>query len=462
MSRDRDGSRRRDVLKGLGAASLIALAGCSGGGDGGDGDDTPTDAPTETATMTETMTETATETMADTETPTETEMTTDGGGGATERTLRLGILMGVTGGLAELGPPIRNAAQACANYVDENSDTFTIDQQFADTATDPNTGISQAQSLVNQGYPMVAGALSSTVTIQTARNVFINNEVVQCSPASTSPAITDLDDNDFVYRTTPTDALQAEVMVNVAQDRLEGQSTAYMALNNDYGQGLAQAYADAWESAGGTVQAEVSFEPGQSSYSSRLAQALGSQPDVLMIVGYPESGVQIFRDFYSDYSQDFCDIIVPDGLKSESLPGNVGNSMRNVWGTAPLAVGPSTDFFTSEYESQYGNQPATPFMEQSWDAAAVLMLANAAAGENSGPAIRDEMLNVANGPGTEVTAENLPEGLEMAASGEEINYQGASGAITFDDAGDVAAATYELYRYMEGGLETVEEIEYSA
>jgi hypothetical protein len=91
-----------------------------------------------------------------------------------------------------------------------------------------------------------------------------------------------------------------------------------------------------------------------------------------------------------------------------------------------------------------------------------MMLANAAAGENSGPAIRDQMMNVANGPGTEVTAESLPMGLEMAANGEEVNYQGASGAITFDDAGDVAAATYELYRYMEGGLETVEEIQYEA
>jgi ABC-type branched-subunit amino acid transport system substrate-binding protein len=458
VSSDRDSSRRRDVLKGLGAASLIALAGCSGGGDGDDGSDGG-DTPTETATAT--MTETATETMAETATSTETDATTDGGGDE-RRTLRMGILMGVTGGLAELGPPIRDAALACADYVDENSETFAVDAQFSDTATDPNTGISQAQSLVNQGYPMVVGALSSTVTIQTARNVFINNEIVQCSPASTSPTITDLDDNDLVYLTTPTDALQAEVMADVGRNRLEGQTTSYMALNNDYGQGLAEAYASGWEARGGTVQSGVSFEPGQSSYSSQLAQALGDAPDVLVIIGYPESGVQIFRDFYSDYSQGFCDIMVGAGLKAESLPGDVGNSMRNVWGVSPLAVGASSDFFTSEYESQFGNRPEAAFMEQSWDAAAVMLLANAAAGENSGPAIRDQMRNVANGPGTEVTAENLPEGLEMASAGEDINYQGASGPITFDENGDIAAATYELFRYMEGTLETVDQIEYSA
>jgi len=451
--------RRRRILKGLGVAGVAGLAGCAqagddtptegdGGGDG-DGDGTDEETPTETPESDDGM-------------ETETETSTESGDDMS-RTLRVGILMGVTGGLSELGPPIRQGAELAANYMDEQSDTFSVEYQFEDTATDPNTGISGAEALVDADYPAIAGALSSTVTIQTANNVTVPNGVVQCSPASTSPAITDLEDNDYLFRTTPTDALQAEVMTQVGRERLEAETTATLSLNNDYGQGLADAYTSAWEEAGGTVQNQVSFEPGQGSYTSQLSSALQDQPDLLMIVGYPESGVQIFRDFYGDYSQDFCDIVVPDGLQSGSLPGNVGNSMRNVWGTAPTSTGPGRETFDQLYQDEYDADPSeNPFTGQSFDAVAVLALANAAAGENSGEAIRDQMRPVANEGGEEVTPENLAEGLEMAANGTEINYQGAASAIQFDDAGDIAAATYQLYRYQEGGFEVIDNIEYSA
>ena len=371
--------------------------------------------------------------------------------------------MGVTGALAELGPPIRQAAELAAENMDAQSDRFAVDYQFEDTATDPNTGIPNAESLVNAGYPAIAGALSSTVTIQVANNVAIPNGVVLNSPASTSPAITGLDDNNYVYRTTPTDALQSQVMVQVGQERLGHSSCGILALNNDYGQGLADAFAENWESGGGTVQNRVNFEPEQGSYTSQLSTVLQDEPGLMMVVGYPASGNQIFRDFYSDYSQDFCDIIVPDGLQSQDLPGNVGNSMRNVWGTAPASTGPGRDAFDSLYQDEYDDNPAdSPFTAQSFDAVAVLGLANAAAGENTGSAVRDQMTNVANEGGETVGPDNLAEGLSMAADGTEVNYQGAAGVIEFNDAGDIAAATYQLYRYQEGGFENVDNIDFSA
>ena len=429
------GTNRRNVIKGIGAAGVAGLAGCLGGGGDGDGDGTDTDPS-----------------GGDTDTP-----GGDGTDAPSGRELKLGILMGVTGGLEQLGPPIRDSAQLAVDFINDSDTSFSVDSQFEDTQTDPNAGISAAEALVSGGYPMIAGALSSTVTIQTAQNVSIPNEVVQISPASTAPSITDLQDNDFVYRTTPTDALQSQVMAQIGRERLEAQTTSYLALNNDYGQGLAQAYASAFEERGGEVLAEVSFEPEQSSYTSRLNQALSDDPDLLMIVGYPASGVQIFRDYYADYSVDDHDIIVPDGLKDSELPGDVGHDMSNVWGTAPLSIGPGNDFF----ESLWDEVPTTPFIAQSFDAAAVLMLANAAAGENNGAAIRDQVRAVSQGEGTKVTPEGLPEALSMAANGESINYEGASGVITFDDAGDIAEATYELYLYNDSGLERQDEITYS-
>ena len=41
----------------------------------------------------------------------------------------------------------------------------------------------------------------------------------------------------------------------------------------------------------------------------------GETPDVLMVVGYPQSGVQLFKDYYADYGDDTVDILVTDGLQ---------------------------------------------------------------------------------------------------------------------------------------------------
>jgi ABC-type branched-subunit amino acid transport system substrate-binding protein len=79
------------------------------------------------------------------------------------------------------------------------------------------------------------------------------------------------------------------------------------------------------------------------------------------------------------------------------------------------------------------------------------------------------MRTVANAPGTEYTPEQLGEALTAAASGEDINYQGASSAVEFNEAGDLAAATYELFGWMESdstdsgwAVETLDEIQFEA
>jgi ABC-type branched-subunit amino acid transport system substrate-binding protein len=399
-------------VKALGASGTVALAGCAGNGGGG-----------------------------------------DGGG----RTLSQGILMPLSGGLGNLGQPIRDGATLPFTLLEGNTE-FTIDSQVEDTQTDPNAGQTAASALVDAGYPAVTGAASSEVTIQVAENVFIPNSVVGCSPASTSPAITDLDDNNLIWRTPPTDALQGQVLAQVASEDIGASTAATLYVNNSYGQLLSESFASAY---GGTVQNQVSFPKGASSYSSQLSQALSDDPGVVIVIGYPESGVQLFRDFYSEYAGE-TPFLVTDGLRDSALPSDVGNAMSNVQGTAPLAAGPGNEFFATEYQNAYDAEPGV-FTSQAFDATAVCLLANAAAGENSGPAIAEQMGAVANPGGEEVTPSTLADGLAMAAEGTEIQYQGASSAVDFDDNGDLKAATYELFGFQEGGgVETVEEIAFSA
>ncbi|PSQ59348.1 branched-chain amino acid ABC transporter substrate-binding protein [Halobacteriales archaeon SW_7_71_33] len=171
----------------------------------------------------------------------------------------------------------------------------------------------------------------------------------------------------------------------------------------------------------------------------------GGGPDALFIVGYPEDGQQLFRDYYST-SDGSEDILVPDGLRDGALPGQVGNDMENVIGTAPAAGGPAQETFTSNFEERYGEAPGV-FTAQSYDSAAVLVLANVMAGENDGTSVRDQMRNAANPGGMEVTPDNFAEGVEAAAQGEDVDYVGASSDVNFNDPGDPANAAYDVWEF---------------
>ena len=82
----------------------------------------------------------------------------------------------------------------------------------------------------------VVGALSSGVTIAAANAVTIPKETLLISGASTAPSITVLEDGDFVFRTTPSDASQGVILARLAREQGFNR-IGVMYLNNAYGEG---------------------------------------------------------------------------------------------------------------------------------------------------------------------------------------------------------------------------------
>ncbi|TYL36969.1 ABC transporter substrate-binding protein [Natronococcus pandeyae] len=375
-----------------------------------------------------------------------------------EREIMLGILQPESGDLGELGGPIADGAQLPAIQLADEGSEFEVAIQREDTQTLSEAGISAAQSLVDAGFPMFTGAAASDVTIPVAQEVAVPNQTVMCSPASTSPDITDLDDDGFVFRTAPSDALQGSVIAELAFEDRDWDTGAALSLNDAYGQALEAVFADSFEELGGTVTAREAFEPEQPSYTSVLQSALADEPDFLLVIAFPVSGIQIFRDFYAEFDPDLP-VIVTDGLIEPDLPEDVDNPMDNVLGTAPAADGPDVDAFEGLYEGEFGRSPGV-FNAHGYDASAVMILANARAGDNDGVAVRDEMAAVANPNGETVGPSNFPEAVELAAAGEEISYQGASSVVEFDDNGDMQAVTFDIFEFGDFEFEVVDQIDF--
>jgi ABC-type branched-subunit amino acid transport system substrate-binding protein len=351
-----------------------------------------------------------------------------------------------------------DAADLAFSTVDDGSEYFNVDATFGDSQSTPSDGISAANNLANAGVPAVVGGASTNVHISASEQVFIPNGMCACSPSATAVTISQIEDDGLLYRTTPSDALQGQVMAQYATEELGAGTAAVLHVNDDYGSALSGSFVSAFEERDGTVQQEVSYETSASSYTSRIESAVQDDPDMLAVVGYAESGIQLFRDYYAQYSAD-RDIMTVDGLNTARVPNEVGQSMDNVVGTAPLVEGPGQETFNQMYEEAFDTAPG-PFNPQTFDAAAVLMLANAAAGENDGQAIAEQMRAVANEGEMTVTPDNLAEGVDAAAEGEDVVYEGASSQVSFDDNGDLETGAYEVWAYApdtERGIETIAE-----
>ena len=379
-------------------------------------------------------------------------------GGVQDREIMLGVLQPESGDLAELGAPIADAAELPAIQLGDADSPFEVDTQREDSQTLSEAGISAAMSLVDAGYPMFTGAAASDVTIPVAQEVAVPNQVVMCSPASTSPDITDLADDGFVFRTAPSDALQGVVMAELAYEDRGWEEAATFALNDAYGQALEAVFAESFEELGGTITGSEAFEPEQPSYTSALESALADDPEVMIVIAFPVSGIQIFRDFYADFDPDLP-VMVTDGLIEDGLAESVDNPMDNVLGTAPAADGPEVETFAELYEDEFARSPGV-FNAHAYDASAVMILANARAGTNDGAAVRDEMEAVANPNGETVGPSNFPEAVELAADGEAVTYEGASSPVEFDENGDMRSVSFDIFEFGDFEIETVEQVDF--
>ena len=363
---------------------------------------------------------------------------------------KIGTLLDATGDLATYGPPLQIAADLAVELVNEAGGVNggTLEVVHRDSGTSEQIATDAASALVNvEGVDAIIGSLSSGVTIAVAESVTIPGGAVLISPASTSPAISGMDDNDLLFRTAVSDALQGVVAATVANE-LGLSNVATLYINNAYGEGLTSVFAENFENLGGTVSAQVGIESGQATYLSELRQASEGGAEALMAIGYPETAGVFLReavegDFFETY-------LFVDGTKSQEMFDALpSGAFDGSYGTAPGAPDtPSKQEFLDLYSSRTEGNADALFISEAFDAAVVLALAIEHADSADGDAIKNSMREVANAPGERVGPGDIARALELIRAGEDVDYVGAAGDQDFDANGDVLN-TIEVWRVVD-------------
>ncbi len=370
--------------------------------------------------------------------------------------LKVGHLNAFTGSLSYFGESHRTSVNLAADHFNlaggiHGGSVVLINR---DTGVNPVQGVSAAEDLVKvQGVVAIVGALASGVTIPVATAVTIPNGVLQISGASTAPGITVLEDNDFLFRTSLSDASQGVVLADLAIE-LGYDSAGILFINNAYGEGLSAQFTEAFTAQGGTVTAAVPHEDSQPTFVSELEKATEGDPDVLVAMSYQQAEIYLRESLEGGYADTFLFV---DGTKiPESFEVIGWDLLEGSYGTGPgFEANPSTQAFITSYVAVYDREPQHPFMNETYDAMALIGLAAAKAGTTTdSAAIRDALREVANAPGEIVRPgpEGIKRALELIAEGKDVNYEGAAGSVDLDENGDVISGHIEVWKIENGEI----------
>ncbi|MBA2567213.1 MAG: ABC transporter substrate-binding protein [Thermoleophilaceae bacterium] len=393
-------------------------------------------------------------------------------GGEAQLDLVVGDSIPLSGDLADFGPPGQKAAdlaiQEIQSAIDEVGVDHTVEVVHEDNGggADQQAAVQAARKLVDSdGASCIAGAWASADTIPTAESVAIPEQVPLISPASTSDEITGLEDDGVVSRTSPPDSFQGPTLAQFLDDELggaDGKTVNVGARNDAYGQGLADTFGAGWEELGGTIGEEVIYDTKLPSYDTEAGQITSGNPDATVIIDFPETynkvGPALARANFDPETT-----FVTDGLISGDLVKSAGEeAVVGLRGTAPGAPdqGEASAAFDKAYKAaEPKDVDRMTFDAQNFDAVVLCYLGAVAAGSTDGAAIAEQIQAISAAGGTKYTPEQLPEAIEALQNGEDINYEGASGPIEQDEAGDATAGVYDIFEFgPDGAPEPIDQV----
>ncbi len=354
--------------------------------------------------------------------------------------INLGFLGGFTGPIESLTPPIFNGAKLAIQEVNDAGGVLAgqkIDLQSADGACDATAAGNAADKLINTTQVIaIVGGLCTGETIGGFNAAGKAGNVVFVSPASSAPALTTLADNDLVFRTTPSDALQGVKMASLLISKGIKQVVVTY-VDNDYGKGLNDSFAAAFKADGGTIDADVAHEDSKSDYRAELGQLAGTGDQNLVILAYANSsGHTILQQAVE--SGDFKVYVGGDGMVGDALTKGIDpKSVEGLIATrAGAATGSSTDAFEALAKAAKVD-PTGTYVPQAYDAAFMLALAIEKNGTADRAGLSKALRAVSSGQGDVIMPGEWTKAVADIKAGKQITYLGAGGPMNFDKNGDV-------------------------
>ncbi len=359
--------------------------------------------------------------------------------------IKVGILLGFTGAVESLTPSMADSAELAFNEVVNNKDKFneiTFKVIRADTTCN-NIKLAKnaAKKIIDDGAIAIIGAACPNMTIDIAKELSIPEKILMISPADTSNELIELEDNGFIFRTTPPKIRGSQILADITKDRGIRKLAISYSGDKDY-KNFAEFYRNTLDKNNIKTTIMLPHDKNTNDYSKHISALSAAGGDALAVISDLNlGGDQIIKSILDTgmfeifiLNESMIEQNLIDDFKKKKLKKSFGY----VQGLSNLG---SEKFINLAQKS--GVDPSSPYTGESYDAAAIIILSNFAKLFSNYNSINNAIYSVANKPGVKIYPGEINKAIRILRDGKSINYEGATN-VEFDKFGDTFGSFVEV------------------
>ena len=351
------------------------------------------------------------------------------GGGDGDTTTPIAIVGPITGQYASFGAQMKNGGDMAVADINDAGGVLgkKLDLSTGDDACDPKQAVAVANQMTGAGVKLVAGHYCSGSSIP-ASKVYAESDMVQISPASTNPTLTDDRAGPNIYRVCGRDDQQGGVAGKYLASHLGDKKIAFVQDKTAYGKGLADETKKAMNAAGKQEEMYEAITAGEKDYSALVSKLKQANIDVVYFGGYHTEAGLIIRQMRDQGLQTI--LMGGDALITQefwSITGDAGEGTLMTFSPDPRknpAAAEVVKRFKDKGIEPEGYVLYTYAALQAWKQAA----------EKAKSVEKDDIIKALN----------------------DTEFDTVIGKFKFNEKGDPNLPPYAVYRWSKGGYEQID------
>lgn len=357
--------------------------------------------------------------------------------------LRIGTLFPSTGATAFLGAPQLDAVKvAVADINAAGGVNGKPVELVSDNSGDATTQTAEASlaDLVKKGVDVIIGP-SSSVLSQRLLTAAAAAQVAMISPAATYPQLSTLDVRNVFFRTIPSTALQGSALGALLPSTKQPK-VALVASSDDIGQSVVPTLREALTAHGGSLVADIALTA-SSAPADVVAQVKAAAPDAV-VLDTPDNGAQTKALITALVGGGFGGAklwLTSQNLAdySQALPAGQLTGARGI-----LEGAESDAAFQAKLKAVDPGIGSFQYAPEAYDATILAALAATLAHDDAGIRLASQVRAASVGG---IKCTSYAECLDVLVTEPAIDYDGLSGTVNLDAAGDPTSATYGVFTY---------------
>lgn len=335
---------------------------------------------------------------------------------------------------------------------------------IADDAADREIVVERAKTLV-QAYHVKAiiGPTNSQRVLEIANKVTIAQGVSLIALNASSDAISELNDNDLVWRLSLKGNMYVKALSDFMLNKLKKRKVGVIYVNNSYGNTLYKDFDDYFTGKGGKIVCKLRYSElidlEHYEMKFRLDSFFAHKPQVVFFINNAFEDAIISKKIEaggyltSKYQPAFFSV----WGKQTNFMLNLASQqvLKSFYGITYMFGKDST--FLANYKTKFNKQPENPEIVAAYDAVYMLALAKLMAEYNNDINFNAYFRKVTD-KGEIINVNEFDKAEKIIRSGRMIKYNGAVKNLHFDEKGDLSSGMFEIWRIENNQFITLETV----